>query len=112
MENVEFRSGQERFPDKDPRLNPGFLDQGQPHQQLLGMGEQRGVDPYKLVEVQLTGGAPWGFTLKGGREHGEPLIITKVRGAVPYAYACILCLWVYKGRRGVGALPALLLLFI
>lgn len=80
MENVEFRSGQERFPDKDPRLNPAFLDQGHPQQQqLLMMGEQRGVDPYKLVEVQLAGGAPWGFTLKGGREHGEPLIITKVR---------------------------------
>ncbi|XP_077199381.1 protein Shroom2 isoform X3 [Paroedura picta] len=78
MENVEFRSGPERFPDKEPRLNPVFLDQGQAHQQLLVMGEQRGVDPYKLVEVQLTGGAPWGFTLKGGREHGEPLIITKI----------------------------------
>lgn len=30
------------------------------------------------VQVQLSGGAPWGFTLKGGLEHGEPLIITKV----------------------------------
>ncbi|XP_062982436.1 protein Shroom2 isoform X2 [Elgaria multicarinata webbii] len=78
MENVEFRGGQERFPDKDPRLNPVFLDQGHPQQQLLMMGEQRGGEPYKLVEVQLTGGAPWGFTLKGGREHGEPLIITKI----------------------------------
>uniref|UniRef100_A0AAQ4P9G0 Shroom family member 4 n=1 Tax=Gasterosteus aculeatus aculeatus TaxID=481459 RepID=A0AAQ4P9G0_GASAC len=29
------------------------------------------------VQVQLSGGAPWGFTLKGGLEHGEPLIITK-----------------------------------
>ncbi|XP_054829627.1 protein Shroom2 isoform X2 [Eublepharis macularius] len=79
MENVEFRGGHERFPDKEPRLNPVVLDQEQQtHQQLLVMGEQRGVDPYKLVEVHLTGGAPWGFTLKGGREHGEPLIITKI----------------------------------
>lgn len=31
------------------------------------------------IQVQLSGGAPWGFTLKGGLEHGEPLIITKVR---------------------------------
>lgn len=78
MENMDFRGGQERNPDKDPRLNPAvFMDQGHPHQ--LATGEQRGVDPYKLVEVQLSGGAPWGFTLKGGREHGEPLIITKVR---------------------------------
>ncbi|KAJ0006193.1 hypothetical protein NQD34_013466 [Periophthalmus magnuspinnatus] len=30
------------------------------------------------VEVHLSGGAPWGFTLKGGLEHGEPLIITKI----------------------------------
>ncbi|XP_027746052.1 protein Shroom2 isoform X2 [Empidonax traillii] len=42
------------------------------------MVEQRAAEGYKLVEVQLTGGAPWGFTVKGGREHGEPLIITKI----------------------------------
>uniref|UniRef100_A0A096LYR2 Shroom family member 4 n=1 Tax=Poecilia formosa TaxID=48698 RepID=A0A096LYR2_POEFO len=30
------------------------------------------------IQVQLNGGAPWGFTLKGGLEHGEPLIITKI----------------------------------
>uniref|UniRef100_A0A3B3Q8M7 Shroom family member 4 n=3 Tax=Paramormyrops kingsleyae TaxID=1676925 RepID=A0A3B3Q8M7_9TELE len=30
------------------------------------------------IQVQLHGGAPWGFTLKGGLEHGEPLIITKI----------------------------------
>ncbi|XP_068612211.1 protein Shroom4 [Brachionichthys hirsutus] len=30
------------------------------------------------IQVQLSGGAPWGFTLKGGLEHGEPLIITKL----------------------------------
>ncbi|XP_058272465.1 protein Shroom3 isoform X2 [Hemibagrus wyckioides] len=31
-----------------------------------------------FVEAFLHGGAPWGFTLKGGLEHGEPLIISKV----------------------------------
>ncbi|XP_042604189.1 protein Shroom3-like [Cyprinus carpio] len=31
-----------------------------------------------FVEAQLQGGAPWGFTLKGGLEHDEPLIISKV----------------------------------
>jgi protein Shroom len=41
--------------------------------------EARTADGGRLVEVQLSGGAPWGFTLKGGREHGEPLVITKVR---------------------------------
>lgn len=33
---------------------------------------------WKLVNVFLSGGAPWGFTLRGGLEHREPLIITKV----------------------------------
>ncbi|XP_053863965.1 protein Shroom2 isoform X2 [Malaclemys terrapin pileata] len=75
MENVEFRGGPERFPDKDPRLNAVFVDQGQ---MMMMVVEQRGGDGYRLVEVLLTGGAPWGFTLKGGREHGEPLIITKI----------------------------------
>uniref|UniRef100_A0A672KQB4 Shroom family member 3 n=1 Tax=Sinocyclocheilus grahami TaxID=75366 RepID=A0A672KQB4_SINGR len=31
-----------------------------------------------FVKAQLQGGAPWGFTLKGGLEHDEPLIISKV----------------------------------
>lgn len=33
---------------------------------------------FNHIHVELNGGAPWGFTLKGGLEHGEPLIITKV----------------------------------
>lgn len=45
----------------------------------LAEAEARATDGVSLVEVQLSGGAPWGFTLKGGREHGEPLVITKVR---------------------------------
>ena len=32
----------------------------------------------ELVEVMLRGKAPWGFTLRGGGEHREPLVITKV----------------------------------
>ncbi|XP_012401558.1 protein Shroom2 isoform X1 [Sarcophilus harrisii] len=79
MENAETRgSRQERFTDKDPRLTPLFADQGQPQQPLVMVLEPRGTDGHKLVEVLLTGGAPWGFTLKGGKEHGEPLIITKI----------------------------------
>ncbi|KAK2818824.1 hypothetical protein Q5P01_024385 [Channa striata] len=31
-----------------------------------------------LVEARMQGGAPWGFTLQGGLEHREPLIISKV----------------------------------
>ncbi|XP_021116673.1 protein Shroom3 isoform X6 [Heterocephalus glaber] len=33
---------------------------------------------YLYLEALLEGGAPWGFTLKGGLEHGEPLIISKI----------------------------------
>ncbi|XP_030627932.1 protein Shroom2 [Chanos chanos] len=36
------------------------------------------AEEWALVDVVLTGGAPWGFTLKGGLEYREPLIITKV----------------------------------
>lgn len=40
---------------------------------------------FQYVPVQLQGGAPWGFTLKGGLEHCEPLTVSKVRtgGSVP-----------------------------
>ncbi|TVK90640.1 Protein WWC3 [Bagarius yarrelli] len=36
------------------------------------------AEVWRLVCVSLYGGAPWGFTLRGGQEHREPLIITKV----------------------------------
>lgn len=70
MEDVGLRGGRER-------LGAGPGEPGP----VMVMVEQRAAEGYRLVEVQLTGGAPWGFTLKGGREHGEPLIITKVSGA-------------------------------
>ncbi len=38
----------------------------------------RDGEGWKLVDVSLSGGAPWGFTLTGGLEHREPLLITKV----------------------------------
>lgn len=38
----------------------------------------RDNEGWKLVDVSLSGGAPWGFTLTGGLEHREPLLITKV----------------------------------
>ncbi|XP_067152532.1 protein Shroom2 isoform X2 [Apteryx mantelli] len=74
MEEVGLRGGRERLPGGDPRLSAALAEPGQ----MVVTVEQRGAEGYKLVEVQLTGGAPWGFTLKGGREHGEPLIITKI----------------------------------
>ena len=42
-----------------------------------------------LVETVLSGGAPWGFTLRGGLEHREPLLITKVYVSLkPYGLCC------------------------
>ncbi|XP_037324715.2 protein Shroom2 isoform X2 [Pungitius pungitius] len=48
--------------------------------QKAGDVDQRSRDgeSWKLVDVLLSGGAPWGFTLRGGLEHREPLLITKV----------------------------------
>ncbi|XP_030598856.1 protein Shroom3 [Archocentrus centrarchus] len=45
-------------------------------QQAAGGGGERGG--WVLVEARLQGGAPWGFTLQGGLEYGEPLVISKV----------------------------------
>ncbi|XP_023195136.1 protein Shroom2 isoform X3 [Xiphophorus maculatus] len=38
----------------------------------------RDAESWRSVHVFLSGGAPWGFTLRGGLEHREPLLITKV----------------------------------
>lgn len=48
--------------------------------QKSGDWDQRSRDGegWKLVDAFLSGGAPWGFTLSGGVEHREPLLITKV----------------------------------
>lgn len=43
----------------------------------LDQGSRDG-DGWKLVDAFLSGGAPWGFTLSGGLEYREPLLITKV----------------------------------
>ncbi|KAM4560373.1 protein Shroom2-like isoform 2-T2 [Odontesthes bonariensis] len=45
---------------------------------LRGTGKQKKEEGEELVEVLLRGKAPWGFTLRGGTEHREPLLITKV----------------------------------
>ncbi|XP_038613427.1 protein Shroom2 isoform X2 [Tachyglossus aculeatus] len=56
------------------------MDGGEPRGWPQRFAEQagRGAGGARLLEVVLRGGAPWGFTLKGGKEHGEPLIITKI----------------------------------
>ncbi|XP_049741940.1 protein Shroom3-like isoform X1 [Elephas maximus indicus] len=52
----------ENFDDTSATLNPDSTPRGR----------------YIYLEAFLQGGAPWGFTLKGGLEHGEPLIISKI----------------------------------
>ncbi|XP_078458900.1 protein Shroom2 isoform X4 [Lampetra planeri] len=47
--------------------------------------------PEGLAEVALFGGAPWGFTLKGGLEHGEALTISKVEEGGKADLASALC---------------------
>ncbi|KAM7130682.1 LOW QUALITY PROTEIN: protein Shroom2 [Ciconia maguari] len=74
MEDVGLRAGGSGLAGGDPRLGAVLVEPAP----VVVMVEQRAAEGYKLVEVLLTGGAPWGFTLKGGREHGEPLIITKI----------------------------------
>uniref|UniRef100_W5MKL2 Shroom family member 2 n=1 Tax=Lepisosteus oculatus TaxID=7918 RepID=W5MKL2_LEPOC len=66
-----------RLTGKDHRAAPGIFHQDA---ETVGAAEPRDGDgeAVRLVKALLTGGAPWGFTLKGGREHQEPLLITKV----------------------------------
>ncbi|XP_019936474.2 protein Shroom2 isoform X4 [Paralichthys olivaceus] len=59
--------------------------------QKSGDLDQRSRDGegWKLVDVFLSGGAPWGFTLRGGLEHREPLLITKVEEGSKAAAVCL-----------------------
>ncbi|XP_048107574.1 protein Shroom2 isoform X3 [Alosa alosa] len=70
METIEHRI-EKQFVGRDPN------HLREPERYSL---DQRNVDGegWRLVDVLLTGGAPWGFTLRGGQEHHEPLLITKV----------------------------------
>lgn len=42
-----------------------------------------------MVEARLHGGAPWGFTVQGGLEHNEPLIISKVGRTLVARVKCV-----------------------
>ncbi|ROL43748.1 Protein Shroom2 [Anabarilius grahami] len=44
----------------------------------VGHDEEERDEGVELMEVLLRGGSPWGFTVRGGLEYHEPLIITKV----------------------------------
>ncbi|XP_044043201.1 protein Shroom2-like isoform X3 [Siniperca chuatsi] len=56
----------------------------------------------ELVEVLLRGKAPWGFTLRGGTEHREPLVITKVEEG---SMAAAVCLQAGDEMVSVNAVP-------
>ncbi|XP_024612075.1 protein Shroom2-like [Neophocaena asiaeorientalis asiaeorientalis] len=70
-------------PGEPPPARPSHPWAGRPYprgDQVPGGGRARSSKrEYASCQIcTLSGGAPWGFTLKGGREHGEPLVITKI----------------------------------
>ncbi|XP_042189793.1 protein Shroom2 isoform X2 [Callorhinchus milii] len=75
-------AGEQRGGSQQQQQQPQGSGTEQQQQQRSGREprawEHRGTEGYKSVEVVLSGGAPWGFTLRGGREHREPLLITKI----------------------------------
>nr|XP_023656700.1 protein Shroom2 isoform X1 [Paramormyrops kingsleyae] len=76
MESMDHRT-EHRLPGRESKTIQAVLHHDV---QMLGAPDRRLSDcgGWTFVEVLLTGGAPWGFTLRGGREHQEPLLITKV----------------------------------
>lgn len=65
---------------------PRAMEGAEPHAQSerLAEAEARAADGGRLVEVQLTA-APLKLHPEGRQKHGEPLVITKVRGCVGLA---------------------------
>lgn len=53
------------------------------------------LEPLQYVHVQLQGGAPWGFTLQGGLEHGGPLIISKVSNRQGREHTLLMLLFIH-----------------
>ncbi|KAM8905439.1 protein Shroom2-like isoform 3-T5 [Spinachia spinachia] len=51
--------------------------------------EQQQEEEEEVVETLLRGNAPWGFTLRGGTEHREPLVVTKVQQGSVAAAGCL-----------------------
>ncbi|XP_049335722.1 protein Shroom2 isoform X2 [Astyanax mexicanus] len=74
MDTIDDHNLGSRFTDGDDGL---IYDPGRTVHQCSSSSGESG-EGWRLIAVSLCGGAPWGFTLRGGREHGEPLIITKV----------------------------------
>lgn len=71
MEAVDYRD--------DLRLSAGRMKWWREEDMWRGAQRHREeAEDHELVELLLRGKAPWGFTLRGGTEHREPLLITKV----------------------------------
>lgn len=68
---------------------------------------------FVYLEALLEGGAPWGFTLKGGLEHGEPLIISKVSFLLSVVFNelmfCFICDFLSRRKLGGKNNPKTLL---
>ncbi|XP_069020291.1 protein Shroom2-like [Embiotoca jacksoni] len=62
----------------DLRVSAGRMKWWREVDRWRGTGRPKIEEEEELVEVLLRGKAPWGFTLRGGTEHREPLVITKV----------------------------------
>ncbi|XP_063169813.1 protein Shroom4 [Candoia aspera] len=75
---MEQPSGQSQRPPAQPEPDPPQL-------------ASRLLVSFQYLHVQLAGGAPWGFTLRGGLEHGEPLIVSKVEDGGKAALSQKMC---------------------
>lgn len=62
----------------DLRASAGRMKWWREEEAWRGAADPPRKQEEELVEVLLRGKAPWGFTLRGGTEHREPLVITKV----------------------------------
>ncbi len=83
---------------EDLRATAGRMKWWRETDMWRGTGQQRKQEEEEdkedgeLVEVLLLGKAPWGFTLRGGTEHREPLIITKVaKSVLCLCFLALLC---------------------
>lgn len=67
--------------------------------EVEGCRSTAGLQDEELVEVLLQGKAPWGFTLRGGAEHREPLIITKVTASFTLVLKTLGWFWWSRERH-------------
>lgn len=83
----------------DLRLSAGRMKWWREEDMWRGTEQHREeAEDHELVELLLRGKAPWGFTLRGGTEHREPLLITKVGNGFLLAPKLSCCYCTSMGR--------------